>query len=96
LVQLPSFGATITFFKRMFANVPRAITWSLPRRVPYWLKSFGCHAFFLQELTSRENPRRCCQRGNMIGGDRVAEHAKHTRIFDLLMDRSIQMSTVWK
>ena len=38
----PSVPGTSWFLSRMLANVPRIITSWLPRRAPYWLKSFGC------------------------------------------------------
>ena len=37
----PSAPGASWFFSRTLANVPRTMTSWLPRRAPYWLKSFG-------------------------------------------------------
>src|SRR5215213_8993932 len=41
VVTPPSVAGTSWFLSRTLANVPRIITSWLPRRAPYWLKSFG-------------------------------------------------------
>jgi hypothetical protein len=53
------------------------------------------HAAFLQELASRRIRGDVTGGRDVVGGDGVAEHAKHARILDLLMD-GVSSVRVWK
>ena len=64
----------------MLPKVPRIITSWLPRREPKLLKSRLLDAVFQQIFRGRVFCGNHAGRGNMVGGDEVAEVAEHRRI----------------
>ncbi len=69
---------------RTFANVPRIITSWLPRREPYRVEVAGLDALFDQVPPGGGVGSDRAGRGDVVGGDAVAQERDRARARDLL------------
>ena len=82
----PSLPSTRRLRSRMLPNVPRIITSWWPRRAPYELKSSGADAVGLEPLARRRPGGDGAGRGDVVGGDRVAQRRRATRAPSMSVD----------